>query len=212
MTNHTEMVARYECAKATYKALALIPGIGVEEIIEMVTPPTTIHHNGLLWQVAIKTRAFGMVHIFEESDEGTRILKRGDVLNTTTFFQSDNPDVRTLSVAIVHALIGRGDIPPQSRRTVRDVLNAAERNAEYHFREGVKRLLIDGVHEGEWDNLEGPERWDVIVGAFNAATKSPATAFMHTWRTLGVPLVVVDIYEDRYIERAQQLLATIGSD
>lgn len=213
MTDHDDMVLRFEAAKAVHKAISLIPGMGVGELMELVTPPTvSTAHNGLLWQVGIKTPAFGMVHIFEESDQGVRILKRVDGVNTTTFFQSDKPDVRTLSVAVTHALIGRGTVPPQSRRTVRDVLNAARRNAEHHFREGVYYLL-SARDSTEWWAISDPsDRWDQIVGAFNQKTGSASLSFMHTWRTLGVPLVVIDIYEDAYIERAQELLATIGAD
>lgn len=213
-TPHNQMVDRYESTKATHKALSLIPGIGVGEMLDMIQPPTTVEAitPKLYWQVGIKTGAHGMIHVFEDSEEGIRILRRNERGVMSVFFQSEDCDTRTLSTAICHALIGRGTIPPQSRRTVRDVLNAARRNAEHHFREGVYYLL-SARDSTEWWAISDPsDRWDQIVGAFNQKTGSASLSFMHTWRTLGVPLVIIDIYEDAYIERAQELLATIGAD
>lgn len=213
-TPHNQMVDRYDAARATHKALVMIEGIGVGEMLGMVAPPvgTKIPIPKLYWQVGIKTGSHGMIHVYEDREEGIRILRRNERGNMAVFFQSEDCDPRTLSTAICHALIGRGSVPAQSRKQVREVLHAAEMNADYHFREGVRHLLTDPSYISSWADAEGTERWDMIVGAFNVRMNTRATSFMHTWQNLGVPLAIVDIYEDRYIDRARELLATIGSD
>jgi hypothetical protein len=206
---HDDRTNRLEAVRALHRALIDVPGLGVNEIIDIV--PLNDTPNGITWQVGIKTRVHGMVHVYEDnSGEGVRILRRsawGGSMGTV--FMSENPDVSTLTIALCHALIGRGDVPLKSRRQVRDVLNAASRNAEYTFRVGMDYILNHNDHVANWATLDEPDRWDAIEEAYVAALNLTHNGFLISFRKAGVRLQIMDIYDDAHVERARELLDTI---
>lgn len=198
---------RFDSVTAVVKAINDVPGL-----IDLDLLVITEIDERFDWQYGFKTPAHGMIHLYEHDNEVT-LLRRGESGRMEKVFVSQNPDVRTLSTVLVRNLIGQPSIPPRSRKVVREVLHAAEVDAAYHFREGMHHILTHRDWEGEWSILDDSDRWETIHGAFIAATnRDPKTSgFLPSFRRYGVPMGIMDIYEDRYIETAMTLLGSITS-
>lgn len=200
---------RASAVAATVTAIARIEGIGVSPdlvtIQELVRDSTSMH-----WQYMIDTQAHGKVHVFEDAD-GVTILKRIDGQQRKVWFHEE-PVVSVLSRVLTQHLIGRTIIPVASRRQMREVIAAAQGNAAYHFREGMYALLTDpGTIPLSWGTLDESERWEAIYGAYEVDRKVPSGlgGYMPLNRRYGVPLQVLDIYDEAYIERASELMLGI---
>lgn len=202
---------RHQSVLALHRALIDVPGLGVGQITEIV-PLNDGPEPGIYWQVGIQTRTHGMVHVFEETGDGVRILRRsawGKSMRAS--FQAENPDASTLTTALCYVLIGRGTVPIQSRGQMRKVLAAARSNADYTFRIGVAHLLDHPEYVADWAGSEDPDRWEMVETAYRQALaiNPKYGGFLPSFRNAGVRMDIMDVYEEAYIERAVDLLSTI---
>ncbi len=193
---------RYDAVHALVKAINDVPGLAELDLTEVG------EFSSKHWDIAIATRTKGTVTVSEVDGAVSIHPERGWVTSTSL-----NADPGALSIALTRVLIDRGTVPPRSRKVVRDVLRAAEIDAAYHFREGMHYILTHGEWEFEWTAKDSPERWDLIHRAFLTATNrdSLTSGFLPSFRRYGVPMQIMDIYEDRYIETAMELLGSITS-
>jgi hypothetical protein len=206
----TELAAaeqRYDSAYQTFVALARIHHDW------SIQSATEDKFTGM-WRVAFVTPH----HLYEVHSTPDQVVSMS---RSTRFYSAivaeplwtyRKPDPTEIATSIVSTLTGAKIIPPESRRQVRDVLNAAQRNAEFHFRVGVFHLMSEhNANLQYWDQMDDPERWEKIEEAYVTSRKvNPEYhGFMPSWRSLGIPMQVRDIYEEAYIDRAGELLATI---
>lgn len=199
---------RYDSAYQTFVALSRIH-------LDWAIQSATQDNFSSAWNITLATPHF--VHEVHSTPNQVVSMRK-----STRFFSAivaeplwayRKPDPAEIATSIVSTLTGAKIIPPESRRQVRDVLNAARQNAEFHFRVGVSKMLDNGgdIIPTEWASLDEPERWEQVESAYLAArqVRPEYHGFMPSWRGLGIPMQVRDIYEEAYIERASMLLATI---
>lgn len=202
---------RYDAAVATIRAISQVPGL-FPFYGDLDHPPQEDHLSWVLTyeqerghrRLAIQQDAEGKfsVTMSVRTDAGDHILRR------TT---GGTPTVSMLTSSIVLVATGSTHIPPINRKMVRDVLANARTDAEFHYRVGMDYLLTTVGATKTWGNLDEPDKWSVILDSYALASnvRSDMVGYMNSWRKIGVPLTIVDIYDDAYVERASELVAGI---
>jgi hypothetical protein len=195
----SDTAKRLETVKRTVEALNLVPGY----------PNITIEQldSTLPWQVRIVAPHIRL-SVFEER-EGVTIVP---IPRDGGVWMLPSPSRRVLSQGLVAWLTDKPVIPPKSRAEVRGVIRAAEANADYYFRVGMAWIMDHPAHFGKaWAERDDSDQWETIMQAFEASAKpGPMYGFMPSWRELGIPFQVMDIYDEAHIDRASVLLGSIS--
>lgn len=202
---------RYDAAVATIRAISQVPGL-FPFYGDLDHPPQEDHLSwGLTYEQEHASRTFAITSDAEGGVDVAMSVNTRDDFVVLAHIEMDNPHVSTLTAAIVLVATGSTHIPPINRKMVRDVLANARTDAEFHYRVGMDYLLTTVGATKTWGNLDEPDKWSVILDSYALASnvRSDMVGYMNSWRKIGVPLTIVDIYDDAYVERASELVAGI---
>lgn len=126
---------------------------------------------------------------------------------------SEKSGVFDVGIMVCEAILGTTFIPMKSRREVRKVVKAAERDATEYFARGMRAVMEEQVGNDSslsgWSEWDDTVRWEYLVQSAASVYGEPE-GFRKQARKAGVPYDAFNVYDDVFYEEAANLMATCG--
>jgi len=210
---------RYDTVHRTLQAIRSVPGL-LGGVFDLEHEPQEDHPSWVIQFNRTPILLDFQRFVFVQERDGMVTIqiihrpgKHADGIRVAQWVEV-NPPLHVLASAVTGMVTGRTIIPPESRKVVRDVLANAVNDARFHYRIGLDYILSTLDVSERWAVLDDADKWSFIVENYAIAsrTKSKHVGYMNSWRALGIPMAVMDIYDDAYTEEAMNLINGITGE
>jgi hypothetical protein len=191
----------YETARATSQAL-------IRQYPHVKAHSSSGTESSAFWYIRLVLDSVRAVTIIRQV--GGKSAKVLIVRNRRIVSSESDLSGYKLGQAICMAVIGQTWVPIESRNLMRKVIEAATIDADRHFTTGLSQLALEIPKNDEvaqrWFDSDHAERWEMLT---ERATTAVTVPHMEQMRLAQVPMQVMDVYDDTYYDRANQLLGNL---